>query len=99
MKTSTQRPYEDGDEVTLLRTHPVDELPCEEVGDGIEDREIRRDLTIVGIGPVELRSNKVLPGERQDLSVHVVDGGCQEQQSTDNPAEVGHSSSFYRSHF
>jgi len=98
METGAQRPYEDGDEIALLGAHPVDELTREEVRDGVEDGEVGRDLTVVGISPVELRGDKVLPGKRQDLTVHVIDGGCQEQQPADDPTEVGHFGSLYGRH-
>ena len=42
------------------------------------------------IGPMELRCNEVLPCERQDLTVEIVNGGRQEQQRTDDPTEIGH---------
>jgi hypothetical protein len=61
METSTHRPYEDGDEITLLGAHPIDKLTCEEVGNGIEKREIARDGTIIGVSPVEIGSDKILP--------------------------------------
>ena len=98
MHHSTSAPYEDGDEVTLLGAHPVDELTREQVSDSIEQGEETRNRTIVGIRPVEVYGDKVFPCERQDLTVHIVNGGCQEEQRTDDPAEVGHLSSLYRSH-
>ena len=36
---STERPYGDRDDVTLLCAHPVDELTCEKTADSIEDGE------------------------------------------------------------
>jgi hypothetical protein len=98
MKHGTGRPYEDGDEITLLGTHPVDELTSEDVSDGIESREETSDVAVVGIGPVEVDGNEVLPGERQDLTVHVVNGGCQEEQRTDDPTEIGHLGSLNCTH-
>ena len=62
MKHGTQRPYEDGDKVAFLGTHPVDELTSEEVGNGIEDGEPSGDGTIVVVIPMELGSDKVFPG-------------------------------------
>ena len=61
METGSHRPYEDGDDVALLGAHPVDELSGEEVGNGVEDGEVGCNLTIVGIGPVELGRDEVFP--------------------------------------
>ena len=93
MKHGTERPYEDGNQITLLRAHPVDELSGEEVCYGIKEREKTGNRTIVGIGPMELWCDKVFPSQREHLTVHIVDGGCQEKQRTDNPTEIGHLSS------
>lgn len=60
----TSAPYEDGDEITFLGTHPIDKLSSEEVGDGIEDGEKSCNRTIMVVRPVELRSDEVFPCQR-----------------------------------
>ena len=93
MKHGTERPYEDGNKITFLCAHPVDELSGKKVSHSIEQREETGNRTIVGIGPVELRGNEIFPCQREHLTVHVVNGGCQEEQRTDDPTEIGHLSS------
>ena len=61
MQTGTHRPYEDSNKVALLGAHPIDKLTSKEIGNGIEQREHTGNRTIVAIGPVEVRSNAVLP--------------------------------------
>ena len=58
----TERPNEDSDKIAFLRAHPVDELAGEEVRNGIEQGEQSGNRTVVAVGPVELRGDKVLPG-------------------------------------
>ena len=98
MQACSYRPYEDGDEVALLRSHPVDELSGEEVGNGIEQREHAGDGAVVAVGPMEVGSDEVFPGERQHLTVHVVNCCRKEQQSADDPAEIAHFYCLYGSH-
>ena len=76
MQHSTQRPYEDGNQVTFLGTHPVNKLTCEEVGNSIEQREETCNRTIVTVRPVELWGYEVFPCQRQDLTIHIVYSSC-----------------------
>ena len=84
------RPYADGPQVALLGAHPVDETAGEEHADGIDEREDGRDRAVVGIGPVKFGSNEVFPGQRQHLTIQVVDRGGDEQQHAHPPPPVGH---------
>ena len=47
---------------------------------------------------MELWCDKVFPSQRKNLTVHIIDGGCQEEQRTNNPTEVGHLSSLNCAH-
>ncbi|MPM93015.1 hypothetical protein SDC9_140151 [bioreactor metagenome] len=59
----TERPYTDGPEKTLLGIHPVDKFTGEEHRYGIKNGEEPRDGTVVTVGPVELRCDKVGPSQ------------------------------------
>ena len=83
-------PDTDGDQVTLLRAHPVHELAREQAGDGVEDGEESGNRTVVVVIPVEFRLDEVLVRERQHLAVQVVDGRRHEQQRAQPPTPVGH---------
>lgn len=85
MEHGTYRPYTDSDQVSFLGVHPVDELASKKVSDGVEDREQTGDGSIIAVGPVKLWTDKILPRERENLSVHIVDGGCQEKQPHKDP--------------
>ena len=62
MHNGTQGPYSYGDEVTLLSSHPVYEFTGKEAGYRIEDRKHRGDGTVVGIVPMEFRSDEFFIG-------------------------------------
>ena len=82
MQARAERPYEDSPKIALLGAHPVDELASEKARNGIHDREERGDCSVVVVGPVEFRSNELLIGHRQYLTIHVVDGGGHKQERT-----------------
>lgn len=91
MEARPGRPQPDGPQIAAPRTHLVDKLADDEHGDGIDDGEAARDKTVVRVVPSEFRRNKIFPRQRQDLTVHVVDGRSQEQHGTYDPTVTGHS--------
>ena len=88
MHTGTQRPDADGPQITFLRAYPVDESTAEEVANGINDGKDGGYATVVGIRPVKLRCNEVLPCEGKHLTVHVIDGGGKEEHATYYPSVI-----------
>ena len=58
----------------------------EEHADGIDQREDTRYEAVVGVCPVELGANEVLPREREHLPIEVVNRRCEEEQRADDPA-------------
>ena len=75
MQAGARRPDSDGDEVSLLRSHPVHELAGEKTGNSIKDGEKGSNRSVIVVGPMELRFDEVLVSERQHLAVEVVNGG------------------------
>ena len=90
MHTGSQRPDADGPKVAFLGTNPVHKATAEEVADSINNGENGGNATIVGIRPMEFGGDKVFPCEGKDLSVHVVDSGCEEKHPADEPTIIGH---------
>ena len=98
MENGTRRPYKYGDEIALLGAHPVDKLTGKEIGHGIENGKQAGDRTIIVVVPMKLGRDEIFPCERKHLPIHVVDSGCQKQQRTNDPTEVGHLRSLYIAH-
>ena len=90
MHYRTDRPYNNGNQVTFFRAHPVDELTSEKTENRISDREHTGNRSVIGIGPMELRLNKLFERQREDLTVHIVDSGGEEKHRTHDPTPVGH---------
>lgn len=86
----SHRPDADGPQITFLGAHPVDETAREEHADGIDDREDRSDQPVVVLVPVEFGLDELVPRQREHLTVEVVNGRCEEEHRTDDPAILRH---------
>ena len=91
MEACPGRPQPDGPQIAAPRTHLVDKLADDQHGDGVHDGKAARDKPVVRVVPPEFRRNKIFPRQRQNLTVHVVDGRSQEQHGTYDPTVTGHS--------
>ncbi len=80
METGSGRPDEDCPKIAFFCAEPIDEASGKQIGDSIYDRENRCNVTIVAVGPVKLGRYEVFPGQRQNLTVHVVDCCRKKQQ-------------------
>lgn len=89
MEASSQTPDEDGYKVATLSADPVDELTGEETYECVEYRKHSRDDSIMGIRPMKLRSDEILPRQRKHLAVKVVDCGGNKQKAAKPPSPVG----------
>ena len=100
MQHSTCRPDKDGPEIATAGAHPVDNLTGEQHAQGVDDGEIGGDGTVVIVAPAKFLLDTILTGigQREHLTVHVVDCCCKEQHCTDYPTIVGHLGSFDRTH-
>ena len=96
-----ERPDADGEGVAGLGAELVDDAAGEEEADAVGDLEADEDVAevVVEDGLVELVGGEVPAhegdvveqrlDEGEDRAVHVVDGGREEEQDADEPADVG----------
>src|SRR5699024_11215070 len=83
MKNRPNGPDKNGPEKAFLGIHPVDEFPGKHHTYRIENREQRRDVTVIGIVPVELGLQIIFPGKGKHLPVKVINSRGEEKQNTD----------------
>ena len=96
-----ERPDADGEGIAQLCAELVDEAPGGEQAYAISDLETDDDVSEVVVedglmsvvaGEVPSHEGKVVKrrfDEREDRAVHVVDGGSEEEETADQPADVG----------
>ena len=86
VRTSAEAPYTDSPKVSFLGSHPIYEFSGKEHTDGIDDGECGGNCTVIVIGPVKFGRDKIFPCKRQHLTVHVIDGSCDEKQYAHPPS-------------
>ena len=88
----TKRPDTDAPHITFLGVEPIDKATSKEHCNGVEEREDTGNVTVVRVCPVELGADEVLEGEREHLTVEVIDSCCEEQHCANHPTIVGFAS-------
>ena len=84
MRHGRQAPGRDGERVARLGADPVDEPAERQQTDGVRSLEGGLDVAEILVAPMQLLVEHGLD-QREDLPVHVVDGGGEKEQRADDP--------------
>ncbi|OAV72992.1 hypothetical protein Barb7_03018 [Bacteroidales bacterium Barb7] len=90
MKAGTDRPDADSPEIPFLRIQPINQASGEQHTERIHDGEPCRYRAVIRVSPVKFGSDKILPSERQNLPVHVIDSGCKKKHGANDPPVICH---------
>jgi hypothetical protein len=80
-------PQQRGDAKAKTDADPVGEPPHSGVADRVGDRKEEDDVAEIGFAEMQVCLNRRLENA-EDVAVHIVDGGDEEQHRADHPAVV-----------
>ena len=88
MKACAERPDENRPQIPLACSEPIDELAGEKVRQRIYDRKDTGNGAVVVVAPSEHRRDEIFVGERQNLTIEIIDRCRKKEKRANYPTEI-----------